>query len=246
MDADRQASARFDPPPQRTLTVALTGTGSGTVSGPGISCPGDCTETYTDGQQVSLSATQTSGSSFGGWAGACSGTGPCQLTMDADRQASARFDRLPPPPTPGPYALRPNVSLASAWRVIGASSAWAALDDSLVQPTAPSTADYIEPSAKGQVTTVGFETRAISRVPQAVVVWYYAKTYNSGTKLQLDVRWGGATRATYTLPTNKSYGWRYLTVVPPSQAALDDLNLRLTASGGRYAIVSAVYASLYV
>jgi hypothetical protein len=245
MDADKQASASFDPPPPRTLTVQLQGLGAGTVTGPGISCPGDCTETYTEGQQVTLAASPSAGSSFAGWGGDCSGTGGCQLTMDADKQASASFALLPPPPT-GPYTLRPNVSLASGWRVIGATSAWAALDDNVLQPTVPAATDYIEPSAKGQVTTVGFETRALNGAPKSAVIWYYAKTYNSGTKLQLDARWAGTTRATYTLPAGKAYAWRYLVVVPPNQAALDDLNLRLTALGGRYVVVNAAYVSLYV
>jgi hypothetical protein len=233
------------PPPPRTLTVQLQGLGAGTVTGPGISCPGDCTETYTEGQQVTLAASPSAGSSFAGWGGDCSGTGGCQLTMDADKQASASFALLPPPPT-GPYTLRPNVSLASGWRVIGATSAWAALDDNVLQPTVPAATDYIEPSAKGQVTTVGFETRALNGAPKSAVIWYYAKTYNSGTKLQLDARWAGTTRATYTLPAGKAYAWRYLVVVPPNQAALDDLNLRLTALGGRYVVVNAAYVSLYV
>ena len=58
MGADKQATATFNPPPPpRTLTVQTQGTGSGSVTGPGINCPGDCTETYADGQQVSLTAT---------------------------------------------------------------------------------------------------------------------------------------------------------------------------------------------
>ena len=73
MDADRQASAGFDQLPQRTLTVELQGTGAGTVTGPGIACPGDCAETYTEGQQVNLAASPGAGSSFAGWGGACSG-----------------------------------------------------------------------------------------------------------------------------------------------------------------------------
>jgi hypothetical protein len=239
------ATVLSQPPPQRTLTLGLQGLGTGTVTGPGISCPGDCTETYTDGQQITLAASPSAGSNFGGWGGACSGSGGCQLTMDADKQASASFALLPPPPT-SPYTLRPNVNLASGWRVIGATSAWAALDDNLLQPAAPTSTDYIEPSAKGQVTTVGFETRALTAAPKSAVVWYYAKTYNTGTKLQLDVRWGGTTRATYTLAAGKAYAWRSMVVVPPNQAALDDLNLRLTALGGRYAVVNAVYVSLYL
>jgi hypothetical protein len=85
------------PPTPRTLTVQTQGTGTGTVTGPGINCPGDCTETYADGQQVNLTATPSGGSSFGGWSGACSGAGGCQLTMDADKQATATFN----PGSPG-------------------------------------------------------------------------------------------------------------------------------------------------
>ncbi len=250
MDADQQASASFDPLPQRTLTVEVQGAGTGTVTGPGIACPGDCTETYNQGQQVSLSAGPGAGSSFAGWGGACSGTGACQLTMDADQQAAASFAASPPPPPPlptGSYTLRPDVDLASAWRVFGASSAWAALDDNLLLPTAPGSSDYIQPSAKGQVTTVGLQTRALNgAVPQSAIVFYYARTSSSNTKLQLDVRWGGATRATYTLPGGRDYAWRWISVVPPNQAAVDDLNLRLTALGGTSTIVRAAYARLTV
>jgi hypothetical protein len=88
------------PPPQRTLTVQVQGTGAGTVTGPGINCPGDCTETYDDGQQVILTAAPSEGSSFAGWAGACSGSLPCTLTMNADKQASATFNSSSTPPPP--------------------------------------------------------------------------------------------------------------------------------------------------
>jgi hypothetical protein len=246
MDQDKQASAGLTQLPQHTLTVELQGTGSGTVTGPGISCPGDCSETYTEGHELTLNASPAAGSSFSGWGGACSGTGGCQLVMDQDKQASASFNLLPPPPPPGPYTLRPNVDLASAWRVIGATSAWAALDDNLLVPTAPGSSDYIQPTAKGQVTTVGFQTQALSTAPQYAVVWYYARTSNSSTRLQLDARWSGTTRATYTLGGNRSYSWRSLTVVPPNQAAVDDLHLRLTAVNGTSVIVRAAYIRLYV
>ncbi len=105
MDADKQATATFNsspppPPPQRTLTVQVQGAGSGTVTGPGINCPGDCTETYDNGQAVVLAAAPAVGSSFGGWSGACSGSAPCALTMDADKQATATFNSSPGPPPP--------------------------------------------------------------------------------------------------------------------------------------------------
>ncbi len=39
-----------------TLTVLIAGNGSGSVSGPGIACPGDCTEQYPDGTTMTLTA----------------------------------------------------------------------------------------------------------------------------------------------------------------------------------------------
>jgi Ca2+-binding RTX toxin-like protein len=82
-------------PPKRTLTVNVGGSGTGSVAGPGISCPGDCTETYLHGISLTLSAAATGGSTFVSWSGACAGTGACVLTMDADKGATATFN----PPT---------------------------------------------------------------------------------------------------------------------------------------------------
>ena len=77
--------------PNRTLTVTPAGTGAGSITGPGISCPGDCTETYADATNVTLTATPTGGSSFTGWSGDCAGPGSCNLTMSADRAVTASF-----------------------------------------------------------------------------------------------------------------------------------------------------------
>jgi uncharacterized protein (DUF2147 family) len=88
----------------RTLTVTLGGSGTGSVTGPGISCPGDCTETFPDGASVTLNATPTGGSSFAGWGGACLGKDSCQLTMDADKAVSADFTAPPPGAGPPPGA----------------------------------------------------------------------------------------------------------------------------------------------
>ena len=78
-----------------TLTVNVGGFGTGSVTGPGISCPGDCTETYLHGTSLTLSAAATGGSTFVGWSGACAGSGTCVLTLDDDKGVTATFN----PPT---------------------------------------------------------------------------------------------------------------------------------------------------
>ena len=87
-----------------TLTVALAGTGAGNVRSTtpaGITCGSDCTETYAAGTVVTLKATPARGSTFTGWSGACSGVGPCVVTMDADKSVTATFGS----PSPGGFTL---------------------------------------------------------------------------------------------------------------------------------------------
>ena len=66
-----------------TLSVSKTGTGTGTVtsSPAGIACGATCSLSVAAGTPVTLTATPASGSTFGGWSGACSGTAACTLTM---------------------------------------------------------------------------------------------------------------------------------------------------------------------
>ena len=85
------------------LTVSKNGTGTGSVTGTGITCGSDCTESYAQGTSVTLTATATAGSSFIGWGGACSGSGACAVTMDQARSVSATFNSDPVPPKT--YAL---------------------------------------------------------------------------------------------------------------------------------------------
>jgi hypothetical protein len=81
------------------LTINKAGTGSGTVSSDpaGIDCGLDCSESYTSGTLVTLTATAASGSTFTGWSGeSCSGTGTCTVTMSADTTVTANFDLITP------------------------------------------------------------------------------------------------------------------------------------------------------
>jgi hypothetical protein len=78
-----------------TLSISRTGSGSGTVtsSPSGISCGSDCTQTYTAGTRVTLTASAASGSTFGGWSGGgCSGTGTCSVTLNATMSVTATFN----------------------------------------------------------------------------------------------------------------------------------------------------------
>ncbi len=81
----------------RTLTVSKSG--SGTVTGTGINCGTDCSETYPSGTSVTLTAAPASGWQFASWSGACSGTGTCTLTMNANKSATAAFNVSNHPPS---------------------------------------------------------------------------------------------------------------------------------------------------
>ena len=76
----------------QTLTVGKTGSGSGTVTGSGISCGADCTESYISDTVTTLTATSAAGSMFTGWSGACSGTAStCAITMATAKSVTATF-----------------------------------------------------------------------------------------------------------------------------------------------------------
>jgi len=78
-----------------SLTVSISGPGSGTVSdGTGaISCAPTCSANYPIGAVVTLTANPAAGSGLAGWSGAgCSGTSTCQVTMTANMAVTATFD----------------------------------------------------------------------------------------------------------------------------------------------------------
>ena len=80
------------------LSVAKAGNGTGTVtSSPGgINCGSDCTENYSANTIVTLTAAPTTGHSFGGWSGACSGSSSsCTVTLNAARSVTATFTQPP-------------------------------------------------------------------------------------------------------------------------------------------------------
>lgn len=111
MDGDKSVTATFNlQTAQYSLTVVKTGTGDGTVTSTpaGISCGSSCSETFQKTTKVKLTATADSDSIFTGWSGGgCSGTKPCQVTVDSAITITASYDKKVPhisvSPNPLPF-----------------------------------------------------------------------------------------------------------------------------------------------
>ena len=107
-----------------TLSVTTAGTGNGTVNSTpsGIACASGsgngCSATFTSGTPVTLLATPDWKSLFSGWSGACTGTGSCNVTMNADTSVTATFIVNPlvmlPGPTPSYFATIQDAYIAAA------------------------------------------------------------------------------------------------------------------------------------
>ena len=108
--------------PNHSLAVSLAGTGSGSVAGTGITCPTTCAASYQAGTMVTLTGTPSAGSTFLGWGGACTGTGPCQVTMSSDQAVTATF------------ASKPSCTLTPMSKVSAASAREAAAGKPKKQP----------------------------------------------------------------------------------------------------------------
>ena len=81
----------------QALAVAKNGTGFGVLVGQSeaggiIVCGLVCNANVPDGKVVTFTALPSSGSIFAGWSGACTGTGACQVTMDAAKSLTATFN----------------------------------------------------------------------------------------------------------------------------------------------------------
>ena len=102
-------SATFTPL-KSALTVTLAGAGYGSVESTpvGILCPGgNCTASFDYSTSVSLKQSAVPGSLFAGWSNACSGLGPCSVTMDTARAVTATFE------------LGPNVLISGTTQTFG-------------------------------------------------------------------------------------------------------------------------------
>jgi YVTN family beta-propeller protein len=83
------------PPTEFLLTLATAGSGSGSIA----ANPASATGKYKAGSAVGVTATAKSGSKFTGWSGDCSGTGACNVTMNAAKKVTANFTVASQPPS---------------------------------------------------------------------------------------------------------------------------------------------------
>ena len=102
MDASKTCTATFNAATQaftlnvnlvKAITSAGTGNGIVTSNPAGINCGSDCSESYTGGTLVVLSAIPAAGSVFSGWSGSGCSTG--SVTMNNSRNCTATFNAQP-------------------------------------------------------------------------------------------------------------------------------------------------------
>lgn len=96
MSQDHSITATFSLIPE-TLSVSKSGSGRGRITSTpaGINCGTTCSHHFDYGTTVTLKATPARGSTFKGWAGACSGTHICNVAMKQAQTATARFGAKP-------------------------------------------------------------------------------------------------------------------------------------------------------
>ncbi len=96
MSGNQNVTAQFELIPRYPLDVTVTG--GGKVTGTGIDCGAQCTESYDDGTLVTLTASPDPGKQFKGWGGSCASAGTnltCVVTMSEARSVTAQFEDVP-------------------------------------------------------------------------------------------------------------------------------------------------------
>ncbi len=98
MDKAKTVKASFIKAHALALSRAGTGLGKVSSSPGGILCLANCSETaalFKAGATVKLTQVPSKHFHFVGWAGDCTGSGPCELSMSEDREVSAEFAEDP-------------------------------------------------------------------------------------------------------------------------------------------------------
>lgn len=113
-------SASLPPPPEHTLAVSISGSGTVNSVTPGVSfscASAACSHSFADTTSLTLAASPSFGSLFSGWSGACAApSGNCTVSMSADRNLTASFVSMPPlriPDVPARYFNTLSAAFAS-------------------------------------------------------------------------------------------------------------------------------------
>lgn len=118
------------PPQIFTLDVIKTGTGSGTVTSSepgGIDCGSTCSKDYTEGTEVTLTATEASCSTFAGWTGCnTSSLNICYVTMDDNKTVTAEFNLMKSKLSISPRKVSMSSSGGTGSINVGTSCSWTA------------------------------------------------------------------------------------------------------------------------
>ena len=216
--------------PVLTLVKSGSGTGLLTSSPVGIACGTTCNAPFSAATWVTLSATPVSGSTFGGWRGACTGiTTTCSVFMDGNQSVTAIFDDQVPGeqfPDLGVWPAGwldwgainwPKGGTPSAWMSAGLQGSiapWAVDKDSVGSGIRSLKSGSVLP---GQVSAVGyaaaftpghvsFALRVSGKVNEDFLEFYVDGVLKK--KWTGEVPWG---KVTFALPTASSMMmWRYV------------------------------------
>jgi hypothetical protein len=148
------------------------------------------------------------------------------ISSDATSKAVyASFLKLETLPAPilNTVRLRTNIDVPSStpWTVVGAGTAWQALDDNVTELESPSTADRITTTLYAALTEVGLETMPLSGMTiKGASAW----VYTGANAVAVEVRNGAEVLASQTI---SGAGWHGIAVpMKGTQSQLDSFSLR--------------------
>jgi hypothetical protein len=147
-------------------------------------------------------------------------------------------------------SLRPDAEPGpdSGWAAVPSGELWRAVDDPITHRRNPPGRGHLRPRAAGATTVIGLERRSLDAANvNAGTAWIHADT-RPGTQLRVELRWRGRTTASRTIRSQGPGSWRRIPLelaLPRSQQAVNSLELRLRAIGGRDARVDAAYLRLH-
>jgi hypothetical protein len=136
--------------PGFVLDIGTSGTGTGNVtsSPAGINCGATCSASFVAGTPVTLTASPTGGSIFFGWSGACTGTGTCIVTMNAQKSVTATFL----PPAAATEIFPPACQLPAGWtKPVTANSSWSVVSNDATEGVCSLKSNPIADSQKAQI-----------------------------------------------------------------------------------------------